>query len=207
MSLRRALRHLGQRAAGIRETLGEAGLVTIPAGARPPGGMVQIPPGFHPQSVRHRGQGLHYAPGWRGSGMQPIRATPMVAYTNRVTSVPLTGGQGQAKVAANTATVTIGPQGAGNVWYPAQAVVSTTTGTLDTSTCKLYLGAQGVPVLLVGTVFSGNGTIALALPPLSPGQYLIAIWTGATNGDVAAVNVVGTMDALSNLPIQQPGAA
>lgn len=136
----------------------------------------------------------------------PITVTgPLVLQLETAGSTPTTGSvySGTLTISTAQAQVSVGPQGAGNVWYSAQATISTTTGTLDTSTCRLYLGAQGVPVLLVATVFSGNGTVALALPPMSPGQYLIAIWAGAHAGDVAAVNIVGTMDALSNRPVSQ----
>jgi hypothetical protein len=94
-------------------------------------------------------------------------------------------------------TLTAGPQGLATVWYPAQVTLSTTTGALDTSTALVYLGSQGVPITLVGSVFSGNGTVALAIPSMSPGQVLIVTWTNGHAGDTAAFNIVGTMDALS----------
>lgn len=94
-------------------------------------------------------------------------------------------------------TLSVGPQGLGTIWYPVQATLSTTTGPLDTSTALVYLGAQGIPITLVGTVYTGNGTVALAIPPMSPGQALIASWTGAHPGDTVAFNAIGTMDALT----------
>jgi hypothetical protein len=98
---------------------------------------------------------------------------------------------------AGVATVSVGPQGLGNVWYPAQATVGTSSGVTDSSTCSVYLGPAGVPVTLVGTIFPGGiGTLALAVPPMSPGEYLIFQWTGGNPGDQASVNVIGTMDAL-----------
>jgi hypothetical protein len=39
--------------------------------------------------------------------------------------------------------------------------------------------------------------VAAALPPIQPGQFLIAVWSGANGGDVATMNVQGTMDALT----------
>lgn len=95
-------------------------------------------------------------------------------------------------------SLSVGPQGLGNVWYPAQATVSTTTGPLDTSTCLIYLGAQGVPTTLQATVFPGGaGTVGLAIPSMTPGQVIIANWTGGHPGDVAGLNIGGTMDALT----------
>jgi hypothetical protein len=160
--------------------------------------MVRVPRGLHRQAYRP-GNKLAWRPGWRGTGMQPIRRLPVNLYQVPVTGVPLTGGQGQAVVSSGgAASVTVGPQGLGNVWYPAQVTVSTTSGVNDTSTCLVYLGSQGVPVTLLGTVYPGGaGTLGLAVPSMSPGQYLIAIWSGGNPGDVAAVNVIGTMDALT----------
>jgi len=153
---------------------------------------------FHPQAARPARNQLAYRPGWRGSGMQPMRRVPIGAYTSRATSVPLTGGQNQAAVpSSGNLTLTVGPQGLGTVWYPAQITLSTTTGALDTSVALVFLGSQGVPITQVGSVFSGNGVVALAIPSVSPGQVLIVQWTGAHPGDIAALNVVGTMDALT----------
>jgi hypothetical protein len=129
--------------------------------------------------------------------MQAARPVPVQAYTGKITGVPLTGGQNQAKVpAGGKLTLTVGPQALGTTWYPAQITLSTTTGLLDTSVANVWLGAQGVPITLVGTS-AGNGTVALAVPPMQPGQVLIVTWTGATVGDTAGLNVVGTMDALT----------
>jgi hypothetical protein len=124
----------------------------------------------------------------------------MSAFSRRQTGVPLTGGQGQAFASgAGTATAQVGPQGAGTVWYPAQATISTTTGMatgIDTAVCNVYLGAAGTPITLLATVFTGNGLVAAALPPLTVGQFVIADWTGAHPGDVCALNVAGTMSSL-----------
>jgi hypothetical protein len=152
---------------------------------------------FHPQAAR-RGSPFAYRPGWNGSGMQPIARVPVQAYSQKVTGVPLTGGQNQGIISGfGGLTLTAGPQGLGTIWYPAQVTLSTTTGALDSSTALVYLGAQGVPITLVGTVFTGNGTVALAIPSMSPGQVLIVTWTGGHPGDTAAFNVVGSMDALT----------
>jgi hypothetical protein len=125
----------------------------------------------------------------------------MQRYSRPVSGVQLQPGQGQTIVSAGgTATVSVGPSGSGTVWYPAQVTVSTTTGLLtglDTSLCSVYIGPAGTPVTLQGSVFGGNGVLAVALPPLSPGQFLVAVWSNAHPGDVAAVNITGTMDCLS----------
>ena len=134
----------------------------------------------------------------RGATVLRIPRVPIEAYRRRLTGLPLTGGQVQGTIpASGNLTLSVGPQGLGNVWYPVQVTLSTTTGVLDTATALVYLGAQGVPVTLVGTRYTGNGTVALAIPPMTPGQVLIISWSGGTTGDLAAANVIGTMDALS----------
>jgi hypothetical protein len=96
-----------------------------------------------------------------------------------------------------TLTLSVGPTGMGVVWYVAQVTISTSTGALDTSTAQIYLGPAITPTTLIATIFSGNGTAAVAIPPMTPGQTLICIWTNGHIGDVAAFNVIGTQDALS----------
>jgi hypothetical protein len=94
-------------------------------------------------------------------------------------------------------TLSVGPQGLGSAWYPAQVILSTSTGSLDTSTALVYLGVGGVPTTLVGQVFSGNGILALAVPPMQAGDLLLTTWQNGHPGDVASMNVIGTMDALT----------
>lgn len=140
---------------------------------------------------------------WAAAGNRFFKRTlnppvPIGAYTQKISGVPLTGGQASGLVGGGGAlTLQVGPQGLGTLWYPAQATISTSTGALDTSTALAYLGVGGVPTMLIATVYSGNGTIAVAVPPMQPGDFLIVSWTGAHPGDVASVNVIGTMDALT----------
>jgi hypothetical protein len=139
------------------------------------------------------------------SGYQIATATGAATYSGTAGSdtawaaavVTLKGMAPSPAVVGGLATITVGPQGLGNVWYPAQATIFTTSGITDTSTCNLYLGPAGVPVTLVATFYpGGQGTAGLAIPSMAPGQYLIAVWTGGNPGDVASLNVIGTMDAL-----------
>jgi hypothetical protein len=134
----------------------------------------------------------------RGLAARRIPVPAVQLYVNRVT-VPLTGGQGEAIVSSGgTANVSVAPAGLGVIWYPVQATISTTSGILDSSTFNLYLGPAGVPITLVGFLFPGGfGTIALAIPSMTPGQALIAQWTGGHAGDLASINVIGTMSALT----------
>jgi hypothetical protein len=153
---------------------------------------------FHPQAARGPDQ-LAYRPGWRGTGMRPMTPVPVQRYTRKASGIPLTGGQAQGIVpGSGTITLQAAPAGLGTVWYPAQVTISTTTGQLDTSSALVYEGPSTIltPATLVGSLFSGNGVLALALPDITPGQAVTVVWTGATPGDTAAFNIIGTMDAL-----------
>jgi hypothetical protein len=137
----------------------------------------------------------------RPARMRPARAqrAPVHLYTQQV-DVPLSGAQGVTTISgAGTGTISVGPAGLGTVWYPASAVISTTTGGLDTSTCQIYVGPAGVPTTLQGSLINsgGAGTVALAIPQLSPGLYVIAVWSGAKPGDIATLNVTGTAQMLT----------
>jgi hypothetical protein len=140
---------------------------------------------------------------WAAAGFRFFKRTisepvPIGRYTGKISGVPLTGGQASGPVSAGgTLTLSAGPQGLGTAWYPAQVTLSTTTGALDTSTALVYLGVGGVPTTLVATVYSGNGTAALAIPAMQPGDLVIVQWSGGHPGDTASFNILGTMDALT----------
>lgn len=123
---------------------------------------------------------------------------PVEQFTVRRTGVPLTGGQALGVIPGGGAlTLSIGPQGLGTVWYPAQVTTTTTSGVNDVSTCLVYMGAAGVPTTLMGTLYPGGaGVLAVAFPPLTVGLFIIAEFTGGHATDIAAVNVTGTMDYL-----------
>jgi hypothetical protein len=134
-------------------------------------------------------------------GMRPVRArsAPVELYT-RAVQTALVGGQVTGVIPASGELVlSVGPSGLGTVWYPASAVISTSVGPLDTSTCAVYVGPQGNPESLQGTLFAsgGAGVVALAIPQLTPGLYILAVWTGGTPGSTAAMNITGTAVMLS----------
>lgn len=144
-----------------------------------------------------------YAPArlrWGPSAPRLIGRIPVQFYRQPVVQVPLVGGQAQGKIsAAGALTLSIGPQGLGNVWYPASLTVQTTSGTSDGSTANVYAGPAGVGVTLLGTFYPGTagaGVASFALPSLTPGQYLIVTWAGGNSGDTATVNVIGTMSSV-----------
>jgi hypothetical protein len=134
----------------------------------------------------------------RGLVRQPIRRVQITRYARKLTGTPLTGGQKTATVnALGSATISIGPQGLGNIWYPVQCTISTSIGAADLSTCAVYLGSQAQQNLQGGQSYAGGGdVVSLSVQSMSPGDLLIAVWTGGTPGSIAAVNVTGTMDSL-----------
>jgi hypothetical protein len=134
----------------------------------------------------------------RGIRYRPIVRVPIVRYATKLQGVPLTGGQVTGLVGAGgTVTLKVGPQGLGNIWYPVQCTISTSTGALDTSTCAVYLGSQAQQNLQGGQSYAGGGdVVSLSVQSMSQGDLLIAVWTGAVPGALAAVNVTGTMDSL-----------
>lgn len=160
--------------------------------------MVKWPRGLHPQAAKRNTSTFAWRPGFQQSGASPIVPVNIRHYSGKISGVPLTGGQAQAFIpASGTLQLQVGPQGLGGVWYPISVTLSTSTGVLDTSTAKVYLGPSATPATLQASIFSGNGTAALAIPSMSPGQTIIVVWSGAHPGDTAAFNITGTMDALS----------
>jgi len=127
------------------------------------------------------------------------------AYQFQAPLTPITGGYAAVTVKSGTATAFCGPAGVGTVWYPQAVAISTTTGANDASTCALYLSpfentstALAPSTQIGGQSYAGGGdTIGVAVPPMRNGYYIIAVWSNATNGDVAALQVYGTQQALS----------
>ena len=117
--------------------------------------------------------------------------------TTVTTSIP--NAYAQAVVGAGgTASCQVGPAGVGTVWYPVSAAIATTSGAADGSTCTLYFGPLGLLSLVIGQSYAGGGdSLGLGVPAMSPGYFIVAIWTGAKAGDVATLNVIGTQDVLS----------
>ena len=160
---------------------------------------MRIPAGLHRQAA---GRGIPVAmwrPGVGRGGATRIRSAPPEAYRTAIQGMQLAGGQANGVVnSAGVAIASVGPQGLGNVWYPAMANLSTTTGPNDTSTCTVYLGSQTLANMAGPTSYAGGAdSIGLSVPALTPGSLLIAVWSGGHPGDVATLNIIGTMDCLA----------
>jgi hypothetical protein len=168
--------------------------------------MVSFPPSWRNyagHAVAGRGPLVDKRAAWRigtrGTGQQWIVAVPVQAFTRQVQGVPLQGGQVTGKVpASGIISLSVTPQGLGTVWYPSSVNISTSLGAADNSTCAVYLGSIAEQNLQGGQSYAGGGdTVSLAVPSITAGQLVIAVWTGAAAGSLAAMNVLGTMDALA----------
>jgi len=133
---------------------------------------------------------------------RPVRApvAPVTDYTRRVDGLAIVGGQILGVIPANGAfRGQVGPAGLGTLWYPASVTVDTSVSPFDTnSAVNVYVGPSLQPTTLIGSIpLGGTGVVALALPSLSPGLYIIVDWSGATVGSTVSANVVGTMSSLT----------
>jgi hypothetical protein len=109
-------------------------------------------------------------------------------------------GVGQTLVSGSgAATVQVGPSGLGTLWYPQQAVLSTSSGVNDSSTAIAYLGPAGVvPANILFQSFSaGNDVQGIAVPVMQPGDFITCVWSGGHPGDVATLRIIGGLTALT----------
>jgi hypothetical protein len=137
----------------------------------------------------------------RGRGYmtpQRLASAPPELYRTTSASLPISGAQALGTTgSAGTATLSVGPAGMGTVWYPAAAITFTSAGITSTGLCQVYIGPAGYPTTLQGTILTGTGTLALALPSISPGLYIIAVFSGYQSGTEVSLNVTGIMTVLT----------
>jgi hypothetical protein len=132
-------------------------------------------------------------------------STPVGAYDTPVQLDQILNNTVTAAVpASGSVTLQTGPMGLGTVWYPTMAAGSTTTGATDTSTVVVSLSPQtdqsaAIPANQIGgQVFTGGGwSVGLPGTAVFPGYFVIAVWTGATEGDTATLIVYGTQKILT----------
>lgn len=158
--------------------------------------MVRYPPGWPPRTRQAGGWGgpvMVIRPMWRP------KSPPVQAYQVQAQSQIGGYGVGQAQVSGGgAATVQVGPSGLGTVWYPQQAVISTSSGVNDSSTCIAYLGPPSpVPANILFQSFSGGSDVqGIAVPMLQPGDVITCVWSGGKSGDVATLRIIGALTAL-----------
>lgn len=151
---------------------------------------------YLPPVPRVRGAG-GWMPQIRFAPMRRPPSPPQRLYRATATSQIGGYGVGQSVVSAGTATVRVGPSGVGTRWYPQQLTISTTSGVTDTSTCIVYLGPSAVPAAILWQSQSGGADVGgAAIPMMQPGDLITAVWSGAKNGDLATLRVIGDLQAL-----------
>jgi hypothetical protein len=140
----------------------------------------------------------------RGFARYAPATTPQGSYLAGQPTV-ITGGYASKLVpGSGTLTIYVGPMGVGTVWYPQSVAIATTTGAADASTCTVYLSPlQNGPVVapttqIAGQSYAGGGdTIGLAVPPMWPGTFIVAQWSGANPGDLASMQIYGQQRTLT----------
>lgn len=97
--------------------------------------------------------------------------------------------------AAGIATVTLGPN-VGQRWQLDNAAVSTSTAVLVPQ-CNIYMQGSPTPDNLVDGTFTGNldSTGRVSGIPLTSGQKVTAVWTGADVGTICTLSVTGTEES------------
>lgn len=127
------------------------------------------------------------------------RSPAVQAYRNQASSQIAGYGVGQSLVTGSgAATVQVGPSGLGTLWYPQQAVLSTSSGVNDSSTAIAWLGPAGaVPANILFQSFSGGSDVqGIAVPVMQPGDFITCQWSGGHPGDVATLRIIGALTAL-----------
>lgn len=127
------------------------------------------------------------------------KSPPVLLYQAQAQSQIGGYGVGQSSVSGSgAATVAVGPSGLGTLWYPQQAIVSTTTGVSDFSSCIAYLGPPGAVAanILFQSLSAGADVQGIAVPVLQPGDFITCVWSGGHPGDVATLRIIGALTAL-----------
>jgi hypothetical protein len=147
------------------------------------------------------------------SGWFPVPARPSrgparrwTTYTNavapqhwytRAEMTPLMRAAQTTVSGGGTATVSVGPAGTGNKWYPQLAVISTTSGSGNGGTAYIYGGFVSQSTIISGGGLDGGGSsTGLAIPWMTPGDLIVVQWTGARAGDIAQLTIYGEQETL-----------
>ena len=137
-----------------------------------------------------------------GAAARRIQAIPVTAYQNLITVQIGNEGNAQGNLNGSGAgTLSVGPSGVGNAWYPVSIFVGTGTGIggilADTSQCVIYAGPLAANQYALQVLIPGTGLVGSLPASLVPGWYVFAVWSGGVPNDTITLNVNGSQDALS----------
>lgn len=90
-------------------------------------------------------------------------------------------------------TVVLSPK-VGQEWRLTLASVLVSTHVAEPQ-CSIYIGGAATPDAFVDGTFTGslNSTDAVASHPVTPGQKVIAVWSGGDAGATATLTLRGTV--------------
>lgn len=128
---------------------------------------------------------------WRNQRPRPV---PLEHYT-RTWRAELDMSQAVVLNSAGGGFVQLAPDGM-TAWKVTHAQVATTTGPTDQSQAFLYRSAV-FPHRLLGQTAQGGGDTLSFEAVLRPGDTLVCLWQGGNPGDVATLNITGTVTARS----------
>lgn len=94
---------------------------------------------------------------------------------------------------AGNGQVQLGP-GSGQMWQVTAVSVSTASQAAPYPQCNIYAGPQPQPPWFVDGTYTGNlDSTGRAIPPVYPGSYIWAVWSGGNPNDTATVRITGTI--------------
>ena len=118
-------------------------------------------------------------------------------------TVPLTEWASTTLDADGNGTIQLGPNRHANVWHPSAVSISTTADSLSTNvvpgaTCSIYAGPLANFNTFVDSTYNVNGAPSSVIDGqvVYCGQYVFAIWDGATPNVTATLIVYGTQDTI-----------
>lgn len=160
----------------------------------------RIPGGWRPSIAAGLAQS---GPGGIPALLPAPRAT-LSAYRRLVTvDIGSDGVAPSVTFAGGIALAYCGPSGTAESWALDQVYLATSVGQLDVAQVTVYAGpymsqANLVQQYAVASNLAGGGSqIGLGGLGIATGWYILAYWTGGTNGATASLRVTGTKTALA----------
>jgi hypothetical protein len=117
-------------------------------------------------------------------------------------TVPLTEYASTTLDAQGNGTIALGPARHANVWHPSSVSISANgslaTNAVPGATCSIYAGGLANPQSFVDSTYNVTNAASSVIDGqvVYAGQYVFAVWAGATPGCAATLIVYGTQDTV-----------